>query len=98
MRNDFFEKLNDSERDYSECRGLVSQDPIDEHTLVGKVGAIIADIWERPTDGLARTSVAVAVVAAFERMKIDERVRLVKPVIDSVDTNALDQFWAQGSA
>jgi hypothetical protein len=38
MRSEYYDKLNDAELEYSECRGLISpDDPLSENALIGRL-------------------------------------------------------------
>jgi len=86
IRNEFLEKLNEAEIDYSECRGLVSEsDPLSRSTLIGRFGGHAAALWEREGDPVAELAVGTEMIRAFSDMKLKSLVTDVAAVIDAVD-------------
>lgn len=96
IRSEFYEKLNDSEVEYSECRGLLSpDDPLSANTLIGRLADNVADLWERSSDQLAKMAIASAATDAFSVMPLDRLVSEVAAVIDSVDSELIERFWRE---
>lgn len=96
MNSEVYQKLNDAEVEYAGCRGLLSpDDPLSRDSLIGRVAGNVADLWERPSDELAKMAVASAASEAFGAMQLDRLVGDVAVVIDSVDSELIARFWKQ---
>ena len=96
--NDVYEKLNDAELEYAECRGLVSAvEPLSTTTLIGRLASNVAALWERPTDSTLKAAVASASVRAFQNMGLETLLNDTALVIHLVDPSKLREFWQQGA-
>jgi hypothetical protein len=95
IRSEFYEKLNHAEIEYGECRGLVSEDePLNRNTLVGRLANNVADLWERPSDDVAKLAVVSAALEAFTAAKLDELVAEVAATIDRWDSKSTQALWS----
>ena len=96
MRSEIFEKLNDAEMEYSECKGLFSSDdPLNRNMLIGRLAGNAVALWERPSDESAKMAVVAAATQALSEMNLDRLVDDAKAVIDSVDSELIKKFWTK---
>lgn len=85
IRSEFYERLNDAEVEYAECRGLLSQEnPFDKTTLLGRLASNIADLCAKPRDPTIMTAVVAEGSRSYTDMQLKKLIAAVHAVIDSV--------------
>jgi hypothetical protein len=83
IRSEFYERLNEAEADYAQCRGLVSQkEPLDKTTLFGRLTSNIADLYAKPGDRSIMTVVLAEGTNAYNGMQLRNLIADVHAVID----------------
>lgn len=98
MTGEIYERLNDAEMEYAECRGLLEpRDPLNTNTLIGRLAANAAALWDRAPDDPAAFAVAAAATEAVPAMRLKEHVRDVAKVIDVIDIEAIENFWRRSN-
>ncbi len=98
MAGEFFERLNDAEVEYSECRGLMVKDkPFDRESLFGRLSHNVAELWESPSDLVVMTATQTSALEAFTNMRLAKLIDDVVIVIERVDRDTLaalrDRPW-----
>lgn len=90
IADEFFDKLNDAEADYAECRGLMlPNSTFERESLMGRLSQNVAECWEDPLNPLVIIAAKHSAVKAFTQMSLAELVRHVAAVIDSVEPEVL---------
>lgn len=94
MAHQFFEKLNEAEADYSECRVLALKDLSEKESLFGKVSHNVAQLLGNSGDpaGFRATvhwMTKISAMKAFTSMPLDRLIHDVAMVIDRVDLDTL---------
>lgn len=85
IRSEFYDRLNDAEAEYAQCRGLLSHEkPFDNATLFGRLASNIADLCAKPQDHSIMTAVLVEGTKAYTGMQLDKLIADVHAVIDLV--------------
>ncbi len=100
IRHEFFEKLNDAEVDYSECRALILKDkPFEKDSLLGKLSHNVAQSWGSPSNPAVIMAAKTSAAKAFTSMPLDKLIRGVAMVIDRVEPDTLaalrDRPWSK---
>jgi hypothetical protein len=85
IRSEFYERLNEAEADYAQCRGLVPQEEqFDKTSLFGRLASNIADLCAKPGDYAIMTVVLVEGTKAYKVMQLRNLIADVHAVIDAV--------------
>ncbi len=85
IAREFFEKLNDAEADYAQCRAFMLKDkPLAKDSLIGKLSQNVAQLWGSPYNLAVIMAVTMSAVKAFRSMPLDKLIRDVAMVIDRV--------------
>ncbi|HEY5174790.1 MAG TPA: hypothetical protein VII95_04405 [Terriglobales bacterium] len=99
IAQEFLEKLNIAEADYSECRVFIVEDkPFEKDSLFGRLAYNVAQIWRSPSDPAVMKSALMAAAKVFTRMQLDNLIHDVAVVIDRVKPDTLavlrDRPWS----
>jgi hypothetical protein len=90
IAHEFFEKLNDAEADYSQCRALMwGDEPFARESLIGKLSHNVAGVWGSPYNAAVMMAATASAVRAYKNLPLDKLIREVATVIDRVDPDAL---------
>jgi hypothetical protein len=91
LQSEFHQNLLHAEIEYTQCDALWSADrPFDSATLVGRLSANAADLWNRSGDLAFASAVSAAGMRAFENMALNMLLQDVLPVIDELDPTGVD--------
>lgn len=90
MAHGFFEKLNDAEAGYSECRALISKDhPFEKESGIGRLSHNVAEVWGTPYNPAVMMAAVTAAVKGYKSLPLDKLICAVSAVIDRVQPDTL---------
>ncbi len=76
IQAEFYEKLNESELEYAECRGLIPEDrPLTGNSLLATLARNVAELLNDPMNPVTLTEIQCVAAEAFAKMDRDELVK-----------------------
>jgi hypothetical protein len=75
IRNEFCEKLNDSELEYSSCKKMISDSPMASDSLFSRLALNVADLVNKGTNPAFHVMVISIAIDAYKDMQLDSLMR-----------------------
>jgi hypothetical protein len=82
MRNEFFQNLNNAEKEYSNCKSLMGQAPMDEEALITGLSCNLSKVSGHPCDTLFFIRVSEIVLSAFDQTNLKALIISAGTVLD----------------